>query len=76
VSNEQRSIKEDLLLDRSQEKWKREKKVLELRRIKWCGEIRQLESDMWLGGCGNKELHQLTQRREKGSCKTQFFIKG
>ncbi|KAG4924324.1 hypothetical protein JHK87_049864 [Glycine soja] len=28
-----------------QEKWKRKKKVLELRRIKWCGEIRQLESD-------------------------------
>ena len=37
-----------------QEKWKKEKKVLELRRTKWCGEIRQLESDMWLGGCENK----------------------
>jgi len=59
-----------------QEKWKREKKVLELRRIKWCGEIRQLESDTWLGGCGNKELQQPTQRRENESCKTQTFRKG
>ena len=58
-----------------QEKWKREKKVLELRRIKWCGEIWQLESDMWLGGCGNKELQQLAQRRENGPCKTQTFRK-
>ena len=32
----------------TQQKWKREKKVLELKRIKWRGEIRQLESDMWL----------------------------
>ena len=58
-----------------QEKWKREKKVLELRRIKWFGEIRQLESDTWLGGCGNKELQQLAQRREKGPCKTRTFRK-
>ena len=59
-----------------QEKWKREKKVLELRRIKWCGKIWQLESDMWLGGCENKELQQLAQRREKRPCKTQTFRKG
>ena len=40
-----------------QEKWDREKKVLELRRIKWYGEIWQLESDMWLGGCENKLIN-------------------
>ena len=49
---------------------------MELRKIKWCGEIRQLESDTWLGGCGNKELQQLAQRREKGPYKTQIFRKG
>ena len=53
-----------------QKKWKREKKVMELRGIKWGGEIRQSESDTWLGGCGNKELQQLAQRRENGPCKT------